>query len=80
MKTLNRWMALAVVAGILTATTALAGECCTKAAKDTKAGKTCEKCLTGKCCKDAAKAVKDAKSCDKCAAKAKAGAKEEKKN
>lgn len=74
MKSIRNLIALTVVAGFLAASSAFAGECCKKAAADTKAGKTCEKCLTDKCCKDASKKVADkgkAKACEKCAAKAK---------
>ena len=72
MKSLQRWVGLMVVAGGLAASSAFAGECCKKAAEDTKAGKTCSGCLTDQCCKDAAKKVADkgeAKACEKCAAK-----------
>lgn len=75
MKSLYRYVALVVVAGFLAASqTAFAGECCKKAAADTKAGKACEKCLTEQCCKDASAKVTKAgkgKVCEKCAAKAK---------
>ena len=73
MKSLIRSLTLATVVGCLfLAQSAFAGECCTKAAADTKAGKVCEHCLTKQCCKDAAaKVAKDgeAKACAKCAAK-----------
>ena len=87
MKSLTRWMALVVVAGLLSATSAMAGDCCKAAAKDALAGKACEKCLEHQCCKDAAKAVAKnavakngkAMTCAKCAAKAKDAAKADKK-
>jgi len=82
MKTLYRWMAVAVVAGFLAATTAMAGDCCKQTAKDVRAGKACEKCVTAQCCKDTAHKIAEkgkAKPCEKCAAKAKEGAKDEKK-
>ena len=73
MKKLFRYVAVAVVVSTLAlAQSAFAGECCKKAAADTKAGKTCEKELANKCCKDAsAKVAKagEAKPCAKCAAK-----------
>ncbi len=60
---------LAIVAAVVALTSsAFAGECCVKAAKDAKAGQTCAKCAKDSCCKDAVKAVgKDAKACEKCA-------------
>ena len=66
MKSLVRMFAVAFVAAAFT-TSALAGDCCKKAADQTKAGKACEKCVKDDCCKKAAKDVKDAKSCEKCA-------------
>lgn len=72
MKKLFRYVAVAAVVSTLAlAQSAFAGECCKKAASNTKAGKTCEKCLTEQCCKDAsAKVAKNgkAKDCEKCAA------------
>ncbi len=73
MKTLSRYITIAVVAGVLALSqSAWAGDCCKKAANATKKGKACEKCLTEACCKEASKkVVKDgeAKECTKCAAK-----------
>ena len=73
MKTLNRWIGMVVVAGCLAAAaSAYAGDCCKKAAEDSKAGKSCAGCLADQCCKDAAKKVAakgEAKACEKCAAK-----------
>ena len=73
MKKLFRYVAVAaVVSTMALAQSAFAGECCKKAATNTKAGKTCAKELTAKCCKDAsAKVAKagEAKPCEKCAAK-----------
>jgi hypothetical protein len=74
MKSLQRLIAITVIAGFLAATSAFAGECCKQTAKDVKAGKTCEKCVTAQCCKDAAHKLADkgkAKACEKCAAKKK---------
>ena len=74
MKTLQRTIAAAIAASLLAfAPSALAGECCTKAAKQAKAGKACEKCLEHTCCKDSAKKASkeaNAKACEKCAKKA----------
>lgn len=71
MKKLIRYVAVAaVVSTMALAQSAFAGECCKKAAANTKAGKTCAKELAAKCCKDAsAKVAKagEAKSCEKCA-------------
>ncbi len=48
--------------------TALAGECCAKAAAKAKKGETCAKCETAKCCQDAVKKLGDkAKPCAPCA-------------
>ena len=72
MKSLQRLIAVSVIAGFLAASSAFAGECCKQAAKDTRAGKSCSKCQKAQCCKDAAQKVADkgkAKSCEKCAAK-----------
>lgn len=67
MKTIIKHLAI-VAAVVALSSTAFAGECCTKAAKDAKAGKTCEKCEKDTCCKNAVKALgKDAKACEKCA-------------
>jgi len=64
---------LAVMTAVLAlaaSASAFADDCCTKAAKDAKAGKTCEKCAKDSCCKAAVKALgKDAKACEKCATK-----------
>ena len=71
MKSMNRLFVAAVLAVALTSS-AFAGECCTKAAADAKAGKTCEKCTTSVCCKETVKNVTakgQAKTCEKCAAK-----------
>lgn len=75
MKQMTRRMAAALVAvAVLAGPLAWAGECCTKTAAATKAGKTCAACQTKECCKaaatEAAKA-EGAKPCEKCAAKAK---------
>lgn len=71
MKSLYRWIALAVMAGFLAAApSVLAGDCCKQAAKDVKAGKACEKCLEHQCCKDAVHKLAEkgkAKECEKCA-------------
>jgi len=73
MKQLIRYVAVAAVVSTLAlAQSAFAGECCKKAAADTKAGKACAKCEEHQCCKDAsAKVAKagEAKPCAKCAAK-----------
>ena len=74
MKTITRRTAAAMVAvAVLAAPLAWAGECCTKTAEATKAGKTCAVCETKECCKEAAKVAakaEGAKPCEKCAAKA----------
>jgi hypothetical protein len=70
MKTLLRYLTLTAVVGALSISSALAGECCKKAAAAAKEGKTCSHCEKHKCCKDAAAKVeknKEAKACDKCA-------------
>ncbi|MBA4149042.1 MAG: hypothetical protein H0X66_13070 [Verrucomicrobia bacterium] len=74
MKNIIRYVAVALISGALTVSTAFAGECCKKAADQTKKGETCAKCLSDApaCCKKAAKEAgkdKDAKPCAKCAAK-----------
>ncbi len=69
MKTLLRSLTVAAVMVSL-ALSAVAGECCKKAAEAAKEGKTCAHCEKHKCCKDAVAAVeKDgkAKACEKCA-------------
>jgi hypothetical protein len=69
----NLFKNLTVMAAVLAlAATAYAGDCCVKASKDAKEGKTCEKCATEACCKEAIKKLgKDAKECTACAAKKK---------
>jgi hypothetical protein len=75
MKSLLRYLTVALVAGTLALSSAYAGECCKKAADAAKKGTACEKCLDHKCCKDAAaKVAKDgkaAKACDKCSKESK---------
>ena len=60
---------LAIVAAVVALTSsAFAGECCVKAAKDAKAGQTCAKCAKDSCCKDTVKKLGDAaKPFEKCA-------------
>ncbi|MBA4147661.1 MAG: hypothetical protein H0X66_06060 [Verrucomicrobia bacterium] len=74
MKKLIQYLSIALVATALSASSAFAGECCKKAASQTKKGETCAKCLADApaCCQKAAKEAakdKDAKTCAKCAAK-----------
>ena len=75
MKSLFQSLTLAAVVGcFLVAQSAFAGECCTKAVANAKAGKVCEHSLTKQCCKDAvAKAgvADQSKTCPLCAAKKK---------
>ena len=67
MKKVTQFAAVVAVVLALSAS-AFAGECCTKAVKDAKAGKTCEKCAKDSCCKDAVKKLGEAaKTCEKCA-------------
>lgn len=69
MKKVTQFVAVAVAAMLLSAS-ALAGECCDKAVKSAKAGKTCEKCADKACCKEAvAKSAKagETKACKACA-------------
>jgi hypothetical protein len=71
-KHLRHLMMAVLLGGLLASQTAFAGECCTKAAKAAKAGKTCAACETQDCCKKAVQKVADsgkAKPCEKCAAK-----------
>jgi hypothetical protein len=67
----NLMKSLAVLTAIFAiAGSALAGECCTKAADKAKQGKDCVKCVKGKCCKAAIEKLgADAKTCTKCAKK-----------
>jgi hypothetical protein len=75
MKALYRYLATAVVAGLLTLSqSAWAGECCKKSAGDVRAGKACSKCLEHNCCKKVAERIAEkskekgkAKTCAKCA-------------
>jgi len=66
---------LAVCAAVLALSgSAFAADCCDKAVKQAKSGKTCEKCTKGACCKEAVgKAAKngETKACEKCAPKEK---------
>ena len=83
MKTSWRWLAVAVAAGLLAGTSALAGECCQQTARDVRAGKACEQCVKDQCCKDTAKRIAGkgkAQTCATCAAKSKASSKQKKKS
>lgn len=71
---LRHLMVAVLLGGLFASQTAMAGQCCTKAAKAAKAGKTCAACQTSDCCKQAAQTLADAgqaKPCKKCAAKKK---------
>jgi hypothetical protein len=73
-KHLRYLMLTVLLGGLLASQSAFAGECCTKTAKATKAGKTCAACETQDCCKKTAQKVADsgkAKPCETCAAKKK---------
>ena len=75
MKSMFRSLTLAAVVGcFLVAQAAFAGECCTKAVADAKAGKVCEHSLTKQCCKNAvtkAGVADQSKECALCKAKKK---------
>jgi len=67
-------MAAVLATGLLLTQTALAADCCTKAAAKAKKGETCAACEKNACCKEPVeKLAKDgkAKPCEKCAAKEK---------
>ncbi len=67
-------LAAVLASGLLLSQTALAGDCCTKAAAKAKKGETCAACEKNACCKETVeKLAKDgkAKACEKCAAQEK---------
>ena len=71
MTRLNRYVTAVVAAGFLAlASSAYAGECCTKAVEKAKAGQACAACVSHKCCKQAIeKASAEVKPCEKCTKK-----------
>lgn len=81
MKSIVRYLSVAVVVAALSMSAAFAGECCKETAAKVKAGELCPKCMKADadaCCKNAAaKAMKgkDVKKCTVCMKKEKEAAK-----
>lgn len=75
MKTLTRYLTLAVAAAVLAVTASVyAGPCCDEAVARAKKGKVCSYCAEKECCKEAVKRLSDdPKPCSKARCKKKAG-------
>ncbi len=75
MKSIVRYLTIAIVAAALSMSTAFAGECCKETAAKVKAGELCPKCMKADapaCCKETAKKAmkgKEAKMCKACVEK-----------